>query len=284
MFTQLITPNPNIKCQPGWCLQYVRQTFGLPARYGTATEAWEKSPTQHRDRNFPSGCWIPVWYGLDNEPAGHVVLRAPNGSVYSTSDLGNTPHLHPDLGDLERYYAYYGMTLTYRGWTEDVAGYPVIANTGIASQGTITPVTEEEDMGHVDSMSDDAMKALAKKLWEYDFTNTNGKPNRPIWILQSLPETFAGMVRDTINGVLRGPLTWFGFDGKQPSEGRTTTSVETALGFADTIANEHTRQITELRAVVDQLALGQGVSIDYQKIAEAVVNEEAKRLTPPEGK
>jgi hypothetical protein len=79
----------------------------------------------------------PVWYGLDKEPAGHVVIRMPDGSVYSTSDLTNTPHHHPDLADLERYYAYYGMNLTYRGWTEDVQGIPVITDFGLAAQGTI---------------------------------------------------------------------------------------------------------------------------------------------------
>lgn len=134
MWWQTIAPDPDISCQPGWCLQYVRQAFGLPARYGTATEAWEKSPTQHRDAEFPPGVWHPVWYGLDGEPAGHVVLRAPNGSVYSTSDLGSTPHLHPDLADLERYYTSYGMPLRYRGWTEDVAGWPVIS-----------PINRDED-------------------------------------------------------------------------------------------------------------------------------------------
>lgn len=124
---------------------YVRQTFGLDGVYPTATAAWEASQTKHSDRNFPDA-WVPVWYGLDNEPAGHVVLRAPNGNVYSTSDLGNTPHLHPDLSDLERYYAYYGMTLTYRGWTEDIETVSVFHSDfgGLAAQGTIT--TEEPEV------------------------------------------------------------------------------------------------------------------------------------------
>jgi hypothetical protein len=128
VFTQRITPNPNISCKPGWCLEYVRRTFGQPAvpGYGTATAGWNNSKTQHRDRNFPAGVAVPVWYALANEPAGHVVLRLPDGSVYSTSDLGTVPHHHPDLADLERYYAKYGMTLTYRGWTEDIQGTPVI--------------------------------------------------------------------------------------------------------------------------------------------------------------
>ena len=134
---QLITPNPNIPCQPGWCLQYVRQAFGLPARHPTATAAWEASESKHRDRNFPAGVWHPVWFSLANEPAGHVALRSPSGTVFSTSDLGSVPHEHLDLSDLMNYYARYGMTLTYLGWTEDVAGYAVLAGDGLASQGSI---------------------------------------------------------------------------------------------------------------------------------------------------
>jgi hypothetical protein len=142
---QLITPNPDIPCEPGWCLKYVRQTFGLPARYGSATEAWNNSDSQHRDRNFPPGLWLPVWYGIDREPLGHVVLMAPDGSVYSTSDNSTIPHHHPDLADLEDFYAGWGWPLTYRGWTEDVAGYAVIGGqSALAPQGTITPIQEDE--------------------------------------------------------------------------------------------------------------------------------------------
>jgi hypothetical protein len=123
---QLITPTAMIPATGGWCLQYVRQAYGLPARYNSATEAWEKSTSQHRDRNFPAGIWTPVWYGIDIEPLGHVVLRAPDGTVYSTSDYSGWPRVHKDLADLEAFYAYYGMNLQYRGWTEDVAGYAVM--------------------------------------------------------------------------------------------------------------------------------------------------------------
>ena len=95
MFTQLITPNPHIRCTPGWCLQYVREAFGLPARYPTATAAWQASTSQHRDRKFPAGVAVPVHYGLAREPAGHIVIRMPDGSVFSTSDNSNTPTTTP---------------------------------------------------------------------------------------------------------------------------------------------------------------------------------------------
>jgi hypothetical protein len=125
-YRQSVTPNPNIRCTPGWCLQYVRQAFGLPAKYPTATAAWEASRFKHRDRNFPAGVAVPVHYGLAREPAGHIVIRMPDGSVYSTSDNSNIPHHHPNLADLEAFYAGWGWPLTYRGWTEDVADSLVV--------------------------------------------------------------------------------------------------------------------------------------------------------------
>lgn len=147
MATQLITPTPDIWCRPGYCLEYVRKTFGLPIRYGNATEAWQNSPTKHSGRDFPTGVAHAVWYGLDTTELGHVVLRMPDGSVYSTSDLTNTPHHHPNLADLEAYYAHYKMNLTYRGWTEDVCGWPVISlDGGIAAQGSIEIPQEEDDL------------------------------------------------------------------------------------------------------------------------------------------
>lgn len=144
MATQLITPTPDIACRPGWCLEYVRKTFGLPGRYDSATEAWFESDSQHLDRDFPAGVSHAVWYGIVQEPLGHVVLRMADGTVYSTSDNNNTPHHHPSLEHLESYYAYYGMNLVYRGWTEDVASYPVIQLDGITAQGYITPIEEDE--------------------------------------------------------------------------------------------------------------------------------------------
>ena len=152
-FIQVITPNPDIPCTPGWCLQYVRQTYGLPARYSSATEAWNNSTSQHQDWDFPADCWVPVWFSLATEPAGHVALRTPDGSVYSSSDANtSTPHHHPSLDDLISYYAA-GNPLTYLGWTEDVASYPVIADSSIGYESaTITPLEDTLSAAEVDAI------------------------------------------------------------------------------------------------------------------------------------
>lgn len=162
MFTQKITPIPLApKAEEGMCLQYVRQAYGLPARFASATEAWNNSPSRHPDRTFPAGVDHPVHYGLASNVNGHIVIRMRDGSVYSTSDLNPTPlHHHPSLADLEAYYAYYNVPLTYRGWTEDVAGTPVIVDNGsaaIAPQGTI-----EKEIKDIMTAAEDAARTLLK--------------------------------------------------------------------------------------------------------------------------
>ncbi|MDQ0825434.1 hypothetical protein QFZ60_001607 [Arthrobacter sp. B2I5] len=126
-YRQLISPNPNVSCKPGWCLMYVQDTFGIAPVYPTATAAWNASTTKHWDYNFPPGCWVAVWFSLRDEPAGHVALLAPDGSVYSSSHpTKTTPVHHASLDALIQYYAK-ANPLTYLGWTEDVEGVAVIS-------------------------------------------------------------------------------------------------------------------------------------------------------------
>ena len=149
MTAQLITPNPHIPCTPGWCLQYVREAFGIyPGVYPSATAGWNASPTKHRGWDFPAGRWVPVWFGIAKEPLGHVVLLAPDGSVFSTSDNSTVPHHHPNLADLMNYYAAADLPLTYRGWTEDIEGVTVVdlGSASMGYDGEITEPTEEDDM------------------------------------------------------------------------------------------------------------------------------------------
>jgi len=126
-FTQYKKPDPNIPCTAGWCLQYVRQAFNLPVKYPTATAAWNASRFKHRDQAFPAGVWLPLWFAVKGVPEGHVVLRAPDGRIYSTTALGRTTAtIHPNLAHLMSIYAGAGLALTYLGWTEDVADYLVV--------------------------------------------------------------------------------------------------------------------------------------------------------------
>jgi len=167
---QIITPNPHIPCKPGWCLMYVRQAFGLAGVYPSATAGWAASNTKHRDMNFPSGVWLPLWFFMADEPLGHVVLRAPDGSIYSTTDLSNTPRHHPNLADLMRIYAGAGLPLTYLGWTEDIENVAVVDGSALAYSGTITPVQEDDIMTATPEQQD----AFIRRLMDFPITQAGG--------------------------------------------------------------------------------------------------------------
>ncbi|ASN20715.1 hypothetical protein [Arthrobacter sp. YN] len=158
---QLITPNPNIKCYPGWCLMYVRQAFGLNGLYPSATAGWNAARYKHRDRNFPAGRWVPVWFHLGEEPLGHVALMAPDGSVFSTSDPSNTPHHHPNLDHLLSYYR--ALRPTYLGWTEDIEGVAVVKAADSINLTGSTTSEGDADMAALDYIQDIAYEGWKDK-------------------------------------------------------------------------------------------------------------------------
>ena len=208
---QAITPTPDIPCRPGWCLAYVNEAFRVRKVYGTAIAAWNNSPTQHRDMNFPAGCWVPLWFSLETEPAGHVALLAPDGAVWSTTHpTAKTPTRHPNLADLFRAYARYNP-LTYLGWTEDVEGTRVLA--GIAAQSaTITPLEDEDMAIDIDALVG-RLDELNKKHHEATREHVNGKTGailaREPFLIHRLDELNAAhhvATRVHVNGVRDGLL------------------------------------------------------------------------------
>lgn len=125
MTTQLITPNPNVPCTPGYCLMYVQSTFGIGAKYPSAITAYNASTTKHQDQNWPA-LWFPIWFTVNGNPYGHVALHAPDHSIYSSSSpTANTPVHHPSLAAMQSYWGK-GTMLNYLGWTEDVEDTRVI--------------------------------------------------------------------------------------------------------------------------------------------------------------
>lgn len=212
MTTQLITPDPNIPCRPGYCLEYVRETFALPIRYGSATEAWNNSPSQHQDWNFPAGLWVPIYFAIDIEPNGHIALRVPDGTIWSSSDLTNVPHHHPSIDDLIAYYARWGkMQLTYLGWTEDVAGYPVVSSdSGSINFDSITPTAQETEVVTDDDVLRIAKAAVALIMTEQHGGNTLGEliaEERPHYLSlvaqTTKPQINANQAEDIVQAVVK---------------------------------------------------------------------------------
>lgn len=123
-YRQLVSPNPRIRCNPGLCLVYVREVFGVGPKNPTALKGWEASQYKHENKKYPKDVWVPIWFSLSDNPAGHVAVRQPDGSVWSASHPTQfEPVHHESLEDMELYYSH---RLTHLGWTEDIEGVQVI--------------------------------------------------------------------------------------------------------------------------------------------------------------
>lgn len=109
------------------CLSNVRKGYSIPAYYLTAKKAWDGTQ-QHKDRNFPAGCDVPVfwsWYGTVDgvyDNYGHIAVRLADGRIWTDG----------------RYYAnvdtlnanYLSGKGTYLGWGESVNNVRVVTQGG----------------------------------------------------------------------------------------------------------------------------------------------------------
>lgn len=102
----------------GYCLRFVRECFGIGARYPDAATAWAAAKDKHTDRHPPAG--VPVWWTGGRAGHGHVAISDGYGYVIgtdapTTGRVGKVP-----LWWIERHWG-----LTYRGWTTELNGVPV---------------------------------------------------------------------------------------------------------------------------------------------------------------
>lgn len=240
MWKQLVAPNPNIWCRPGWCLEYVRSSFGLPIVEPSATKGWENAEFKHEDYDFPEGVWVPLWFSIDTIPEGHVVLRAPDGRIYSTSTNANSAYVHPNLEHLIWFYGprvepQYQLTLRYLGWSEDISNVRVVEN-----------VSEEEDMGTVEKFTPEALEQLA-------------------------------------SAVMGKEIPWYGFDGKIPASGRTTTNLGLQLGWLDAqqslILNTVGTVKVSVNAVLDAIKTIPQVDASFVDDLKKQLNDQLKAAT-----
>ena len=85
-------------------------------------------------------------------------------------------------------------------------------------------------------------------------------------------------IPDIAGSVLYSEVPWYGFDGKRPSEGRTTTTLALNTGYGDTTTIGLHGAIAGLKELVTQLSVKQGGTIDYAAIAKAVNDDAAARM------
>lgn len=97
---------------PGLCLVFVHECYDAPAKYGTATIAWQHT---HRRHTGTPPLGVPVYWTGGTHGYGHVALSDGHGYVWSNDVLRHGKIDRVSIGSITRNWG-----LTYRGWAEDI--------------------------------------------------------------------------------------------------------------------------------------------------------------------
>lgn len=126
-YDQLIQPNLTIVGQDGECLVYVREVFGVPAKYPTASAAWQNA-IQHTGTP-PSNVAVPIWFSWETD--GHVAVW-DNGTIYSTTAQGDKT-----FSSIASLTAFIGEGIEYLGWSEDINNVRVVQGASMVDKTQI---------------------------------------------------------------------------------------------------------------------------------------------------
>lgn len=113
---QLIEPNLSVVGESGECLVYVREIFGIGAKYPDAANAWENAAYKFPGEQPPTDVVVPVWFSYDGPTNGHVAVSVPGKGIYSVSAQGDK--VFGTIAELEAFIP----GTSYLGWSEDVDG------------------------------------------------------------------------------------------------------------------------------------------------------------------
>jgi hypothetical protein len=177
-YIQLIQPNLSIAGQDGECLVYVREVFGVAAKYPTASVAWQNTQYKHANETPPNNVSVSIWFSWETD--GHVAVWN-NGTIYSTTAQGDKT-----FPSIQALVDFIQEGIVYLGWSEDINGVRV--------------VQEEEDM----TLSNDEAQVLYQLA----------VPGQPVnmswanaWTGQNLDDALHALQNDpSIQGYINGLL------------------------------------------------------------------------------
>lgn len=130
---------PNAMPASGYCLQFVRECFAIPAVYASAIDAWNGSKTKHPgDRNPPRA--VPLFFTTPSV-YDHIVFLGDPGEIITTFNADVRRYTSSTTsGAIDAIIRDFGPG-SYLGWTEDLNGYRVLVDSGFAP----TPPTGTDD-------------------------------------------------------------------------------------------------------------------------------------------
>lgn len=129
-YIQVRKPRYTVRVDAGMCYDYGEQVFNIDsAVIPTAWSGWETAKKKHKNRNFPKGVTVPLFFewtgniGYGIYSYGHLAVRDASGTLYSSPGYGFGYMKFNTIEELENYF---GGGMEYVGWTEDMSGYTIV--------------------------------------------------------------------------------------------------------------------------------------------------------------
>lgn len=109
--------NGYTRCDPGYCLKYVRTWLEIPSGADTAFHAWQAAEHKHAgDKTPPRGAPLFWKSSPSGSGAGHITIC--KGDTMRTTDKSSPGYVNNDNGAWPKN----AWGQSYLGWTEDLNG------------------------------------------------------------------------------------------------------------------------------------------------------------------
>ena len=155
-WVQVVQPDTTVEDYAGYCARFTWKVFQQQSiyHYDSAIAAWNGSQYKHAGEQPPSNVAVPIYY--DWGDYGHSAAWIPGQGVLSSPGSGYGQQWFDSVEACGQYFG-----ASYLGWTEDMAGVPVIQ--GSPNPPTPPPITNKgnSDMLMIHKPSGDA------NVWRY---------------------------------------------------------------------------------------------------------------------
>lgn len=113
--------------EPGMCLRNVRLGYSIDSVYKDAWQAWNNT-TQFKNRDFPKGVDIPLYYNYWRIEDGRWVQRGHINVLMAEGVVWNDGDMYGSLSDFERLHS----NVKFVGWSDAVNNVKVIEEDSVA--------------------------------------------------------------------------------------------------------------------------------------------------------
>jgi LysM repeat protein len=176
---QLIGVDETVTDQAGWCARFQWKSFYCNSAidYETSIDCWNGSQSKHPVVEPPAGVSVPIYYSWRD--MGHSATWVAGKGVLSSPGEGYGQQWFRSIEECGRYFG-----ASYLGWTEDMAGVPVVQYIADPAPAPAPEPTPGPTVTTYTVVPEDNLWGIAERFYGHadwdnvmDIANANGIEN-----------------------------------------------------------------------------------------------------------